>query len=88
MATGYEKELLSLIRKKIADAKVDLTVDIDEVGMPSEFEVTSNGLNFLYGIYEIAPYSEGEVSVDFQSYELVDLFAPGAMELLYGPETE
>ena len=56
--------------------------------MPSEFEVTSNGLNFLYGIYEIAPYSEGEVSVDFQSYELIDLFAPGAMELLYGPETE
>ena len=87
MATGYEKELLSLIRKKIADAKVDLTVDIDEVGMPSEFEVTSNGLNFLYGIYEIAPYSEGRCRLIFKAMNLLT-FCPGAMELLYDSETE
>lgn len=77
MKPGYEKELTVLIRQKLKEMNVPLLVDINEVGIPKDFEITSQGLRFMYGLYEIAAYVEGEVTVEFDSYELEDLFAPG-----------
>lgn len=85
---GYEKPLVELIHEKLAEEKVDLIVPMKEVDIPAVFEVTDTGIRFLYGIYDIAPYSSGEIEVELQSYELSDLFAPGVMNMLYGPEED
>lgn len=77
MKPGYEAELTRLIRQKIEEENVSLLVPIEEVGIPKDFEMTTQGVRFMYGLYEIAPYVEGEISVNFDAYELEDLFAPG-----------
>ncbi len=77
MKPGYEKELTGLIRQKLKEMDVPLLVDLDDVEIPKDFEVTTQGMRFMYGLYEIAPYVAGEVTVEFDGYELEDLFAPG-----------
>ena len=84
MNPGFEKHLTEMIREKIREEKVDLIVPIEEVGIPKDFELTSSGIRFVYTLYEIAPYSSGEVAVDFDAYELEDLLKPGIIELIYG----
>lgn len=85
MNPGYEPELTHMLLEKLKEEKVEVIVDEDEVGIPADFQVTTDGINFIYGLYEIAPYAEGEVTVSFESYELEPLFRPGAKELLFGP---
>lgn len=85
---GYESSLLGIIREKLVENKVDLSVELDEVTIPKDFEITENGMNFIYSLYEIAPYVEGEVTVEIYSYELSDLFAPGVEKMLYGVTAE
>ncbi|MDE5883245.1 MAG: RsiV family protein [Muribaculaceae bacterium] len=84
MRPGYEEKLSNLIRKQLKDDKVDLLVPLDEVPIPDVFEITSNGIRFVYQIYEIAPYSSGEVSVNFDAYELEDVLAPGMISFICG----
>lgn len=84
MNSGYEKQLTEMIREKIREDKVDLIVPMEEVGIPKDFELTSTGIRFVYTLYEIAPYSAGEVTVDFDAYELEELLKPGMIELIYG----
>lgn len=81
---GYEGELTTMLRQKIREGKYDLLMPLEEVGIPADFEVTENGIDFTYGLYEIAPYAAGEITISFYSYELEDLFAPDARTLLYG----
>lgn len=80
---GYEKELTDMLRAKLKNGKYDLITPLNEIGIPSDFEITENGINFVYGIYEIAPYSSGEITVEFDTYELDDLFIPDIIPLLY-----
>lgn len=85
MKPGYEEGLLRLIRQRLLENKVDLIVSLGDVKIPSDFRITDSGLQFVYGLYEIAPYASGEITVDFEGYELQDLLKPQAMELIYGP---
>lgn len=77
MKPGYEDELRGMIRKKIKEMGVALLVPLDEVEIPKDFEMTSQGIRFVYGLYEIAPYVEGEITVEFDGYELENIFADG-----------
>lgn len=72
---GYEAGLTAMLRSKLKDGKYDLLVPLNEIGIPTDFEITESGINFIYGLYEIAPYSSGEITVEFATYELDDLLA-------------
>lgn len=84
MKPGYEEQLTTMIRKKLKEDGADIIVPLDQVQIPSDFRITSDGINFIYGIYDIAPYSAGEISVDFDAYELEELLAPGVLAMIYG----
>ena len=81
---GYEPELTNMLRDKLKEGNYDLITPINEIGIPKDFEVTENGVSFIYGLYEIAPYSSGEITVEFDSYELDGLFTQDLRPLLYG----
>lgn len=85
MKVGYEPHLTEIIRKRLVENKVDLLVPVDQIQIPEQFRITSGGIRFLYGIYEIAPYSSGEIAVDFEGYELQDLLHTSTLDLIYGP---
>ncbi len=77
---GYEKELTKLIKEKLEDnSDVSKT---DTIRIPDNFCVTTTGMTFVYGLYEIAPYSAGEIRVDFRPYELTDLLSPLGTKVL------
>ncbi len=77
MKSGYEPILREMIRKKLKENDIPLLVPVDEVSIPDDFEITTRGIRFLFGLYEIAAYVEGEISVEFDAYELEDILAPG-----------
>lgn len=77
MKPGYEAPLTELIRKELKEKEISLLVPMEEVAIPDDFEITTRGIRFLFGLYEIAPYVEGEISVEFDCYELEDILAPG-----------
>lgn len=70
---GYEKELGMLLTEKVKEKDVDLFDPDASVGVPDDFEISTNGINFIWSIYSIAPYSEGEIKVEVNSYEVADL---------------
>lgn len=84
MRHGYEDELAQMIRMRLKEDKVDLLIPADQVPVSDVFEITSNGVRFVYRPYEIAPYSEGEVSVNFDAFELEDVLAPGMLSFICG----
>lgn len=71
---GYEEQLLKLIRAKVAERQ-DLLVKPEEVKIPANFRITDEGIDFVYSIYEITPYSSGEPSVSFYAPELNDILS-------------
>lgn len=83
MKAGYEKGLLELIRGELKE-RTDLLVPLDSVKISNNFEITTDGLTFVYGLYEIAPYAAGEVGVAIGSYELDSLLNPKGQQLLLG----
>lgn len=80
----YETKLEGLIRQKLEEEKVTLLVEPDEIKVPSDFRITTNSVEFIYSLYEIAPYSEGEIKVDLSRFEIEDLFMPGVEEMIFG----
>jgi len=88
MKDGYQKPLAELIRSRLIEDRVDLIVPAEEIEAPSDFRITSTGLTFIYGIYEIAPYSSGEINVAFDGYELDSLLKPGVLNLIYGSSAD
>lgn len=80
----YEGDLKELIRQKLSAENVTLLVPLDEVGIPDDFRITTHTLEFIYSLYEIAPYSEGEVTVEIDRYELESLFKENIESLLFG----
>lgn len=84
MKPGYESSLKDMLREKIKEENVNLLVPVDSIGIPPAFQITTDGVRFVYGVYDIAPYAAGEVTVDFNGYEIEDLLAPGMLNLIYG----
>lgn len=76
-------ELEELVRGQLKDNR-NLLVPVDQIQLPANFEVTADGLNFVYGIYEIAPYAAGEIVVNLDYYALSDLLLPEMLEMLTG----
>lgn len=86
-ANGYDKFLLQSIRERLEESGVELLIEPEELRLPSQFRITANGLEFVYGLYEIAPYSEGEPRVEFAPGELSPILSPtGKAILLTSPE--
>lgn len=84
MRPGYEEELAEMIRTRLKEDKVDLMIPADQIQVSDIFEITSNGMRFIYPLYEIAPFSEGEISVSFDAFELEDVLAPGMLSFICG----
>lgn len=80
---GYEKDLTALLRERLADNS-DINTDPDSIGIPSQFRVTTEGITFVYGVYQIAPFSAGEITVAFNTYELDGLLTPAGKSLIAG----
>lgn len=81
---GFEKLLLPAIRLNLEASETALLVDLGEVGLPSQFRITDSGVDFIYGIYEIAPYAAGEPTVSFSFGELESILTPAGKKLLLG----
>lgn len=88
VAPEMHDSLTRRIRERLVEDKVDLLVPVDSINIPSDFQLSTNGVNFIYGIYEVAPFSAGEVSVGFDAYEIEDLLKPGILSLIYGNPME
>lgn len=84
MKPDYQESLARMIRIRLKEMNVDLLSSLDEVGVPESFNITSDGVNFTYGLYSIAPYSAGEISVKFTVWELGDLLTPEGYTLIMG----
>lgn len=80
---GYEKELQPMLADQAA-SEAELLVEPEEVPVSSNFRVTDEGIEFIYGLYSIAPYAAGEVKVKINSYEISDLLTPAGKALLTG----
>lgn len=80
---GYGSQLAELLRAQLKEDGVSLSVPLEEVGVPADFEITETGIRFVYPLYEIAPYVEGEVKVDIADFELDELLREGIGEMLW-----
>lgn len=81
MQKGYEPKLTAMLREKL-DKNPAVSAEPNEIQIPSQWRVTSEGITFVYGVYEIGPYAAGEIEVPFALYELENLLTPEAMKLL------
>lgn len=85
MKKDYRPVLLEKLRERLSE-RDDLTLALRDVDIPEVFYITDTGLSFVYGIYEVAPYSSGEVTVNFEAYELADILTPQALKMISGFE--
>ncbi len=81
---NYQKQLTRLVRNKLKDSSYQLLVSIDSIQLPKEFAITSNGILFSYDPYEIAPYSEGTVSIELETGEIIDILSNNGYFMLTG----
>lgn len=81
---GTKTEITDIVRNKLETKNIDLLVPVNEIELPSNFRLTTHSIEFVYPLYEIAPYSQGEVKVEIDRYELVGLFKEGVEELIFG----
>lgn len=78
---GYEKPLRDLLRAQLA-SNTNLLVSNDEIEIPAQYRITPQGLEFVWEVYEIAPYSEGTIRVELTGWDLEDLLTPLGHEVL------
>lgn len=81
MKPGYEKALVSILVEKLSSID-SIQATPSEIGIPSQWYVTPTGVTFVYGVYEIAPYSSGEIEVPVYLYEIEELLTPEGLSLL------
>lgn len=79
---GFESTLQPEIVSRLKNRKVQLLLDDDEIGISSNFRLTGEGVEFIYGLYSIAPYSEGEPTVTFHPYELASILSADGKRVL------
>lgn len=82
--------LHKLIRDAVKTLDIPLLVSLQEIEIPSTFTVTSEGIDFIFQPYEIAPYSEGVVRVTVPLESLIEqnLLTPEGDYIFNGPRTE
>lgn len=71
---GYEKPLTEMLAER-AKENPEIFSDAD-IRIPDTWRITDDGITFVYGLYDIAPYSAGEVEIPLALYELADLMKP------------
>ena len=79
---GAESQLLEMVRAQLAE-RDDLLVELSEVKLPANFRVTDEGVDFIFGLYEVAPYSSGEIEVELNAYALAHLLTDWAKTSLF-----
>ncbi|MDE6272652.1 MAG: RsiV family protein [Muribaculaceae bacterium] len=79
---GFSEMLRPAIYNRLAEQGVDLQLEKEEFFTTKQFRMTTSGVEFIYGIYEIAPYSDGEPTVFFTYSELASLLKPAAKKML------
>lgn len=84
--TDYHKLLVPAIINKLKEQDLEFLVEESEIKMPKQFCLTPSGIDFIYGLYEITPYSEGEVTAHFTYAELSSILRPEAKALFLGDE--
>lgn len=71
---GYEERLRGLLRGELG-GRDDLIVDPEDAEIPEVFRLTADGVEFVYGIFSVAPYSSGEVAVRLTAYSVANLLS-------------
>lgn len=66
---GYETTLKALIINELTQQGLVERIDPD-IPLPKQFYITSAGMTFVYGVYEIASYADGEISVPVDAVDL------------------
>lgn len=84
MKPGYQLRLRDIIRKKIQEKNLELLVNINEIEIPKEFAITSQGLIFSFDPYDIAPYAEGTIEVEVDLDSLQDMLSRRGEYILTG----
>lgn len=82
---GSEAALAQMIRTQLAE-RDDLIVPLEEVKVPDNFRLTTDGVTFVFGLYAIAPYSSGEISVPLNSYSLREVLTDEARTSYFSME--
>lgn len=72
MKANYQEALAKIVREKVKEAGISLSCDLSEVGIPDQFAISSSGITFSWDPYEIAPYSEGVVTVEVTAGDLME----------------
>lgn len=80
---GSENELKDILRERLSD-RDDLLSNIDEIEIPETFRITQSGIEFTYKLYEIAPYSSGEINVELDAYSIADILTDLAKKSVFG----
>lgn len=79
---GYKDKVTDMIRKELS-IRDDLLTPIDEIELSVQFRIRMDGIQFVYNVYEIAPYSSGAIRVDISSDALESLLSPLAKSIFY-----
>ncbi|MDE6010929.1 MAG: RsiV family protein [Muribaculaceae bacterium] len=79
---GYERKLQPAILAKLKESRSQLIAEDDEITITPNFRITEDGVEFIYGLYSVAPYSDGEPIVTFTPYELNDILSATGKKLL------
>lgn len=79
---GFERSLQPEILERLKAAQSQLLSEDDEIGVSPNFRITGEGVEFVYGLYTIAPYSEGEPTVTFKPYELTEILSADGKRVL------
>lgn len=78
---NFQEMLLPRIVTRLQE-NVDLIVESEGITIPQNFRVTENGIEFIYALYSVAPYSEGEPRVMFYVSDLEDILSQTGKALL------
>lgn len=62
--------------------KYDLIVGPEDVTLPDNFKLNANGVEFVFPLYSVVPYSQGEAEIDFASYEIESYLTPLGKSLI------
>lgn len=79
---GYEDTLRDMLKERVMENPE--AFEDAEVSIPDNFYIGVEGITFVYGLYEVAPYSAGEIEIPFYIYELNEILKPGIEELTEG----
>ncbi len=75
--------LKKLIYNQLEEQNRFLFVTGDNLPLPSNFYISGKNLMLIYNPYEIAPYSEGQITVEFSFKDLKDIIDSGFIKTYF-----